>query len=428
MHISKVQKSSNLVELTITANEADLSPVKQNTLKKLAPQVKLAGFREGKVPLNLVEKSLDQNVLQSEFLDAAVNALYNEALNRENLRPVANPDMKMNKFVPFTTLEFTLTVPVIGEIKLGDYKKIKLEKPAVKVDAKQVEEVLASLQTRMAERAPVVRAAKNGDEVMIDFKGSDAKGQPVNGAEGKDYPLTLGNNTFIPGFEDNVVGLKPAESKTFTITFPKDYGVKALQSKKVTFEITVNSINELVEPKLDDDFAAKAGPFKTVAELKENIKQQLVIERQQEADRNYEEALLQEIAKKSKISVPKELVDEQIERIENEEKQNLMYRGQTWEEHLAAEGVTAEEHKEQKRQAATDRVAIGIILSEIAEAEKITVEPKEFDARIKAMKAQYKDEATLKELEKPEVQRDILARMITEKTIAKLVEYATKSK
>ena len=428
MHISKVQKSSNLVELTITANEADLSPVKQNTLKKLAPQVKLAGFREGKVPLNLVEKSLDQNVLQSEFLDAAVNALYNEALNRENLRPVANPDMKMNKFVPFTTLEFTLTVPVIGEIKLGDYKKIKLEKPAVKVDAKQVEEVLASLQTRMAERAPVVRAAKNGDEVMIDFKGSDAKGQPVNGAEGKDYPLTLGSNTFIPGFEDNVVGLKPAESKTFTITFPKDYGVKALQSKKVTFEITVNSINELVEPKLDDDFAAKAGPFKTVAELKENIKQQLVIERQQEADRNYEEALLQEIAKKSKISVPKELVDEQIERIENEEKQNLMYRGQTWEEHLAAEGVTAEEHKEQKRQAATDRVAIGIILSEIAEAEKITVEPKEFDARIKAMKAQYKDEATLKELEKPEVQRDILARMITEKTIAKLVEYATKSK
>lgn len=427
MHISKVQKSSNLVELTITANEADLSPVKQNTLKKLAPQVKLAGFREGKVPLNLVEKSLDQNLLQSEFLDAAVNALYNEALNRENLRPVANPDMKMNKFVPFTTLEFTLTVPVIGEIRLGDYKKIKLVKPAVKVDAKQVDEVIASLRTRMAERAPVVRAAKNGDEVMIDFKGTDTKGEAVNGAEGKDYPLTLGSNTFIPGFEDNVVGLKPAESKTFTITFPKDYGVKTLQSKKVTFEITVNSINELVEPKLDDDFAAKAGPFKTVAELKENIKQQLVIERQQEADRNYEEALLQEIAKKSKISVPKELVDEQIERIENEEKQNLMYRGQTWEEHLAAEGVTAEEHKEQKRQAATDRVAIGIILSEIAEAEKITVETEEFDERIKAMKAQYKDEATLKELEKPEVQRDILARMISEKTISKLVEYAGKA-
>jgi trigger factor len=426
MHITKVQKSPNLVELTITANEADLSPVKANTLKKLAPNVKLAGFREGKVPLNMVEKNLDQAAFQSEFLDAAVNALYNQALNQEDLRPVANPDMKLSKFVPFTQLEFTLSVPVIGEIKLGDYTKIKMKKEPVTIEAKQVNEVVASLQKRMAERAAVIRAAKDGDEVMIDFKGTDAKGEAVNGAEGNDYPLTLGSNTFIPGFEDNVIGVKPGESKTFTITFPKDYGVKTLQSKKVTFEITVNSVNELVEPKLDDDFAAKAGPFKTLAELKDDIKKQLLVERTNEADRNYEEALLQEIASKSKLSVPKELVEEQIERIENEEKQNLVYRGQTWEEHLKAEGVTAEEHKEQKRDAATSRVQIGIILSEIAEAEKITVEPKEFDARIKAMKTQYKDDAAQAELDKPEVQRDILARMITEKTINKLVDYATK--
>ncbi|MDB5182890.1 MAG: Trigger factor [Candidatus Saccharibacteria bacterium] len=426
MHITKVQKNPNLVELTITANEADLSPVKANTLKKLAPNVKLAGFREGKVPLNMVEKNLDQAAFQSEFLDMAVNALYNQALTQEDLRPVANPEMNLSKFVPFTLLEFTLTVPVIGTIKLGDYKSIKMKKTPVTIEAKQVNEVVASLQKRMAERAPVIRAAKDGDEVMLDFKGTDEKGEAVGGAEGKDYPLALGSNTFIPGFEENVVGLKPTETKTFTIPFPKDYGVKALQGKKVTFEITVNSVNELVEPKLDDDFAAKAGPFKTLAELKEDIKKQLLVEREQEAERNYEEALLQEIAKKSKISVPKELVDEQIERIENEEKQNLVYRGQTWEEHLKAEGVTADEHKEQKRGAATSRVEIGILLSEIAEAEKITVEPKEFDARIKAMKAQYQDAAAQSELDKPEVQRDILARMITEKTINKLVGYATK--
>jgi len=426
MHITKVQKTPNLVELTITANEADLSPVKANTLKKLAPGIKLAGFREGKVPLNMVEKNLDQAAFQSEFLDAAVNALYNQALNTENLRPVANPEMSLTKFVPFTTLEFTISVPVIGEIKLADYTKIKMKKEAVTVDTKQVNDVVASLQKRMAERAAVVRAAKDGDEVLIDFKGTDEKGEAVNGAEGKDYPLALGSNTFIPGFEDNVIGVKPGETEKFTITFPKDYNVKALQSKKVTFEITVNSVNELVEPKLDDDFAAKSGPFKTLAELKEDIKKQLLVERNQEADRNFEEALLQEIAAKSKLSVPKELVDEQIERIESEEKQNLVYRGQTWEEHLAAEGVTAEEHKEQKREAATSRVKIGIVLSEVAEEEKITVEPKEFDARLKAMKAQYKDNAAQAELDKPEVQRDILARMITEKTINKLVDYASK--
>jgi trigger factor len=426
MHISKTTPTPNQVVLTITANEADLSPIKQRTLKKMAPQVKLAGFREGKVPMNLIEKNLDSSALQSEFLDVAVNELYNQALNSEMLRPVANPEMSLSKFVPYTTLEFTITVPVIGEIVLADYKKIKLAKTAVKIEAKEVNEVVVSLQKRLAERALVVRAAKAGDEVNIDFKGTDDKGQAVDGAEGKDYPLTLGSDSFIPGFEDNVIGTKTGETKSFKITFPKEYGVKALQSKKVTFEITVNAINELIEPKADDDFAAKAGPFKTMVELKEDIKKQLAIERQAETDRTYEEELLRQIAAKSKLSVPKELVDEQIERIEGEEKQNLIYRGQTWEEHLKAEGVTAEEHKEQKREAATDRVKIGLVLSEVAEAEKIVVSPEEFEIRMKIMKGQYQDPTAQAELEKPEVQRDILARLMTEKTISTLVNYATK--
>ncbi|CAN5387269.1 trigger factor [soil metagenome] len=425
MHIVKTTKSPNEVELTITANEADLSPVKQRTLKKLAPQVKLAGFREGKVPLNLIEKNLDQAAFQSEFLDAAVNALYNAALDQESLRPVANPEMSLSKFVPFTTLEFTLTVPVIGEIKVGDYKKIKINRPTVKVEAKEVTEVLQSLQKRMAERKKVERVAKDGDETLIDFKGTDKNGEAVNGAEGKDYPLSLGSNTFIPGFETNVVGMKPGEAKVFTITFPKDYGVAALQSKKVTFEVTLKSVSELIEPKADDAFAASAGPFKTLVELKEDIKKQLLKERESEIERNYEETLLKAIADKTKISVPKQLTDEQIERIETEEKQNLVYRGQTWEEHLAAEGVTVEEHKEQKRPAAEDRVRIGIVLSEIAEAEKIVVSPEEFEVRLQLMKGQYQDATAQAELNKPEVQRDVLARMMTEKTIEKLKSYSS---
>jgi trigger factor len=426
MHITTVKKSPNEVELTITAVEADLSPLKQNTLKKLAPQVKLAGFREGKVPLNLVEKNLDQSAFQSEFLDAAVNALYNEALNREDLRPVSNPELVMKKFVPYTTLEFVLTVAVIGEVKMADYKKITMKKVAVIVRPKEVNDVIASLQKRLAERNPVERAAKDGDEVTIDFKGTDSKGEAVAGAEGVDYPLTLGSNSFIPGFETSLIGVKPGESKVFTITFPKDYGVKALQGKKVSFATIVKSVNELVEPKLDDDFAAKAGPFKTFTQLKEDVAKQLSIEREQEAVRNYEEALLIEIAAKSRVSVPKQLIDEQIERIESEEKQNLMYRGQTWQEHLKAEGITEEEHKEQKRAAATERVKIGILLSEIAETEKIVISPEEFEVRMTLMKSQYKDETAQAELDKPEVQRDVLARMMTEKTIEKLKHYANK--
>lgn len=426
MHISKTTPTPNSVELVVTANEADLSPIKQRVLKKLAPQVKLAGFREGKVPLNLVEKNLDPSLLQSEIIDAAVNELYNQALTSENIRPVANPEFSMSKFVPYTTLEFTLKVSVIGDVVLPDYAKIKLAKTVVAVEKKEVDEVVSSLQKRLAERKVVDRAAKNGDEVTIDFKGIDDKGEPVSGADGKDYPLAIGSNTFIPGFEDNVVGIKPKESKVFTVTFPDDYSVKALQNKKVTFDVTANEINELVEPKADDEFAAKAGPFKTITELRDDIKRQLTIERDNETNRTYEEELLRSIAAKTKMSVPKELIDEQIERIEAEEKQNLVYRGQTWEEHLAAEGVNAEQHKEQKREAAEERVKIGLVLSEVAEAEKIVVSPEEFNARIKQMKVQYKDDTAQAELEKPEVQRDILARMITEKTIATLVNLSTK--
>jgi trigger factor len=426
MHITKTVKTPNEVELTISAVAADLSSIKKRTLTRLAPEVKLAGFRAGKVPLNLIEKNIDQTTLQSEFLDAAVNALYQEALNRENLRPVANPEVALKKFVPFTDLEFVLTVPVIGDIKLPDYTKVRVKKEPVTIDAKQVNDIIVSLQKRMAERKLVERAAKDGDEVTLDFKGVDDKGEAVNGAEGKDYPLLLGSNAFIPGFETNVVGVKPGESKTFIIPFPKDYGVKALQGKKVSFTITATVVTELVEPKVDDDFAAKAGPFKTVAELKEDIKKQLIVERQNEANRSYEEAVLKAIADKTSISVPKQLADEQIERIENEERQNLMYRGQTWEEHLVQEGVSAEEHQEQKRPAAEERVKVGIILSELAEAEKISVTPEEFEIRLKEMRDRFKDAATQTELEKPEVQRDLLAQMMTEKTIAKLVSYAQK--
>jgi len=426
MHIKSTHKTDTLVEMTITANEADLSPAKASTLKKLAPQVKVQGFREGKVPLNLVGKNIDPQVMQSEFLEVAMGGLYNQALNEEDLRPVANPEVDLKKFVPYTTLEFTVTVPVIGKIVLPDYKKIKLAKKPLTIEPKQVNDVIESLRTRLAERKSVERAVKDGDETTIDFKGTDEKGKPVNGAEGKDYPLQIGSDTFIPGFEANLIGIKPKETKSFTLTFPKDYGVAALQNKKVTFEVTVNKVEELVPPKLDDEFAKKAGPFKTLAELKKDVKEQLTIERGREADRVYEEELLQKIAAKTTVAIPEQLVDEQIERIENEEKQNLMYRGQTWEEHLKEEGVSAEEHKEQKRPAARDRVKIGIVLSEIAEAEKIVVTPEEFEIRINILKGQFQDATAQAELEKPEVQRDILARMITEKTIQNLVDSANK--
>lgn len=424
MQITLTHPSDTQAKLKVVASEAELTTLKEVVLKRFQKQVKIQGFREGKAPLALVEKNIDQSVFQGEFLDEAVNQMYVQAVNDKRLRVVNNPQVNLTKWVPFSTLEFEADVEVVGEIKLPDYKKVKKTKEAVKVSADEVKEVLGQLAQRAAEKKDVDRAAKSGDQVFIDFKGVDAKGEAVNGAEGKDYPLILGSNTFIPGFEDNLIGMKGSEEKTFTLTFPKDYGVKALANKKVTFTTTVTKVQEVVEPKQDDAFAATVGPFKSLQELKDDIKKQLEQERQNEADRKFENDLIEEIAAKVKVALPKGLIDAQVDRMENDEKQNLIYRGQTWEEHLKEEGVTEEEHREQKRPQAEAQVRAGLALAEIAEAEGVQVSDDELDIRIQLLKGQYRDPQMQAELSKPEAHRDIRSRMLTEKTVEKLVSYA----
>ncbi len=424
MQVTKTNLSPTKVKLTIASDEQFLSTAKDYVVKKLGQSVKVAGFREGTAPLNIIEKNLEPARLQTEFLEQAVNSLYGQVVEKEKLRPVSDPKVELKKFVPFTTLDFEIEVEVVGDIKLADYKKIKKTKSSAKVSEKDVNEVIKSLQIRLADRIEIKRPAKNSDEVLIDFKGLNNKGEAVAGAEGKDYPLILGSNTFIPGFEPNIVGLKTGEEKKFNVTFPKDYSVAALANKKVTFTVKISKISELKEPKADDKFAAKAGPFKTLSELKADIKKQLTFERQNEADRAYENELMQEIADKSAIVIPKVLVDEQIIRGEQQERQNLTYKGQTWQDHLAEEGITEEEHRERNRPTAEESVKVGLILSEIAEREGINVTPEELEIRVQILKGQYKDPAMQAELDKPESRRDITSRIITEKTVTKLVDYA----
>lgn len=426
MQIKRENISPTSTKLTITVDQALLDSVKADSLSRLSRNLKVQGFRPGKAPLHLVEKQLDQSLLQSDVLEQAINEAYVQAIKQEELRPVLQPQVNVTKFVPFTTLEFTAEVEVVGEIKLADYKKIKLSPEPVKVTGEDVNKVIENLRSRVAEKAEVKRAAKAGDEAVIDFAGTDAKTkEPINGADGKDYPLPLGSDTFIPGFEDNVIGMKAGEEKDFVLTFPKDYGVAALQNRKVNFHVTAKQIQELILPKVDEAFIATVGPFKTVAELKADIKKQLEIEQGQQHQRAFENELIEMIAQKSTIAVPETLVEEEVDRLEDEEKRNLAYRGQTWQEHLDEEGVTAEEHRNQKRDAAELRVKAGLILSEVANEENVTVTPEELEIRVQLLKGQYNDAAMQGELDKPENRRSIMSGMLSEKTMAKLTEYAT---
>jgi trigger factor len=425
MHTSIKHIDDTHVLLTISGEQDELKKIKEHVLLELAKsRGNVPGFRKGKAPLPLIEKQLPEELVQSEFIEHAVNDLYGKAVRKENLKVVGQPKVELKKYVPYTTVEFTAEAEVIGELKLADYKNLTVKKPEIKVTAKEVNEVLDRLALRDAEKTEVSRAAKDGDEVWIDFKGVDAKTkEAVAGADGKDYPLALGSGTFIPGFEPEIVGMKAGEEKTFSVTFPKDYGVKTLQLKKVSFTVTVNKVTEVKRPKLDDEFAAKVGPFKSIEELKGDVKKQITSDRTNAAEREYENELVMAVAKKTKVAIPKTVIEDQIDRMEQEEKNNLIYRGQTWEEHLKEEGVTAEAHRERNRGDAELRVKAGLILSEIAQEEKLEISQEEFDAYLNALKQQYRDEQMQAELMKPENQRDLVSRLLTQKAVDKIKEY-----
>lgn len=426
MKVTTKHNSETEAVLTVEAGEAELTKIKQHVLRDLAKQVKVPGFRVGKTPPALVEKNVDPSRLQTEFLEHAINDLYPGAVREADVRPVERPQIEIKKFVPFTTVEFAATIPVVGPIKLADYKKLEKARPIVKITAKDVDEVVSALRRRAASATDVDRAAKKGDQVVIDFRGVNDKGQAVKGADGQDYPLALGSNSFIPGFEDNVVGMKPGEEKTFTLKFPKDYGVKALANRDVTFTVTAKKVQELTEPALDDAFAASVGPVKDLNELKADIKKELQAERQRQSDLDYESDIVKELAAKSKIAIPQVLIDDHTDRLLRDLQQNLVYRGQTMAEFLEQEGKTEEEYKEQVlAPQAAERVKASLMLAEISDLEKIDVLPEELEIRMQSLKSQYTDPQMRADLDKPEAKREIASRMLSEKTVAQLAAYAS---
>lgn len=428
MQITKQSPNSTTIILTVALESDELEPIKQQVLKELAKNVKIAGFRPAKAPLEMVQKQVDQQVLNQEFLEEAIQKYYPEAARQEKLRPVDRPEISIKAFVPFSELSFEATVPVITDVKLPDYKKLKKPRTKAKVVAKDIDEVIDNLRAQSAEKESVERAAKTTDQVMIDFSGVDKNGKAIKGADGTDYPLVLGSKTFIPGFEENIEGLKTGDEKTFDVTFPEDYGVSSLAGEKVTFTVTVKDVKAVKKPKLDDEFASKVGPVKSVDELKSDIKKELSKEKQRQADLDYESELVRDITKKAKVDIPDVLIDEQEQRLLDEFKQNLTYRGQTIAEFLADKDMNEEEYrKNELRPQAEERVKASIVLSEIADQENIQVTPEELEIRLQVLKGQYQDAKMQEELNKPESRQNIASRMLSEKTVAQLASYADKN-
>lgn len=426
MQVTTKPISETKVKLTILLGVEELVHAKNHELQEQAKTMKVSRFRPGKAPLSVVEKQLDQNQFQVSVINHAINDFYGKAIDEEQLRTLNQPEVEIGKFVPFTELEFTATVEIMPEIKLADYKKIKKTKPKVSVTAKDVDEVLQNLLTRSAVKEDSDKPAKNGDDVTIDFTGKDKKGEAVAGASGNDYPLTLGSKTFIPGFEEGLVGVKKGDKKDLKLTFPKDYHAKNLAGSEITFSVEVKNVQTATTAKLDDKFAASVGPFSTLDDLKKDVKSQLSEQKELEASNKLKDEIVEELVKKSKLVLPEILINDQISMLEHDFDQNLVYRGITKAEYLKQEGFKSEDEWKEKelKPQAERRVSVGMVLAEVADKEKLTVSEEELNARIELYKQQYQQSAA--QFDQPEMKREVVSRLLTEKTVDHLYQLATK--
>jgi trigger factor len=423
METKVISRTETEVRFTVSVSESELRTTFKHVLDELRPQVKAAGFRPGKAPDKIVERELGANRLQSEVIDHALQSSYSKAIRQESIPVVSPPQVTIDKFVPYTELEYTVTVDIIPPVKLADYRKFRVKKSELKIEAADVDKVIEDLRRREAVRLESEQPAKTGDEVNFDFDGTK-NGQPVNGASAKGQTLVLGSGQFIPGFEEQMIGMKAGDEKTFDIRFPKDYNEKTLANEVVTFAIKINKVTDLVLPALDHEFVAKVSPFKSVEDLKSDVLLQLGDRQHQDAARAQEKEILDRLLAESKYSAPESLVRQQLDRMRGELEQNLAYSGLDLAKYLEMTQKTNEQLDAELRPEAEKRVGLALILTAVGDNEKIEVTAAQLDAEIIEMKKRYEDKLAQAELDTPETREEIYNQMMGSRVMTKLVEYA----
>ncbi len=419
---STCKKLSTSVEFTVEFDSKDFEPARLKALERLARNIKVPGFRNGKAPANVVEQHVDPNDLASQTLDIMVRQAIPKLYEAEGLAPISIPHVDVMKYVPGEMAELTITSDIMPEVKLGDYENVKVVYDEPEVTDDDVEDVLHRIAESYAEPKVVKRAAKKGDEVIIDFKGKK-DGKAFDGGSAKDYHLRLGSGQFIPGFEDGIIGHEVGDKFDLDITFPDDYASKELAGAKTVFEILVKQVSEVIVPEIDDELAKKSGAFATLEELRKDIMANLKSRATYEADEKYKDTLLNEIIAHSKTEAPATLVQEQFESMKEDMFRNLRTRGMDMEQYLEQTKQKLEDWEEAVRENARKRVVGSIIVQKLADALGIEVSEEEAAQQVVEMRAAYKnDPKALEQLKTPEVATSIRNRMRVDKTMNKLVE------
>lgn len=385
-----VERVENEATLKITAPAAEVNAGYKKAVQKIADQVNIPGFRKGKAPRAIIEMHYGKEAVKQEAFEIVANKAYSEALDQEKLIPVSDPKVEESTFEEGKDMELTIKVTLKPEPELGEYKGLHVEKKEVEVTDEQVDAQIKDMMGRDAKMVVAEEGAviEKGDFAIIDFAGT-VDGEPFSGGEGKGYPLEVGSNSFIPGFEDQLVGLSKGDSTDVEVTFPEDYFVKDLAGKEAIFKVNIQDVKRKELPELNDEYVASKTDFKTVEELRANYKERMQKAAEANAKAEYEHELIDLAVANAKFSVPEIMIEDKISQMVEEMKMSLESRKMSLDMYMQYTGLDMAKIRENQRPVAEENVKTDLVLDAIAKAEDIQVDMADVDAEIAAISAQH---------------------------------------
>ena len=397
LQVEKMEK--NMAKLTIEVSAEELDKAMQNAYLKARGKISIPGFRKGKAPRKMIEQMYGKGI----FLEDAANALipehYSKALEECDLEIVSQPEIDVTQAEPGKAFIFTAEVAVKPEVTLGEYKGVEVPKSETEVTDEDIDAEIKKEQEKNSRTVTVEdRGAENGDITTIDFEGF-VDGVAFEGGKGTDYPLTLGSGSFIPGFEDQLVGAKAGDHVEVNVTFPEEYQAAELAGKAAVFQCDVKKVETKELPELDDDFAQDVSEFDTLAEYREDVKKNLTEKKEKEARAAKENAAVDKAIENAEMEIPDAMLNTQVRQMMNDFASRMQSQGLTMEQYFQFTGMTAEKMQEEMKPQAIKRIQTRLVLEKIAETENIEVSEDEVNEEISKMAEMYKMEADkLKEL------------------------------
>ena len=420
--VEKLEKSQVAVTVEVTAEEFEAAV--QKAYLKMRNKISVPGFRPGKAPRKMIEKLYGEGVFYSDAVDAALPEAYTQAIGSSGLDVVGYPEVEIvDDQIGKDGFTFKATVAVYPEVELGQYKGVSAVKEEIKVTADDVKERLNQMAEREARLVSVDRKVKKGDTAVIDFEGF-LDGKPFDGGKGENHNLELGSGSFVPGFEDQVIGMKAGEEKDIDITFPENYHAD-LAGKAVVFKVKVHEVKEKEVPAMDDEFAKDVSEFDTLKDLKADLKKKITEERQKDADRVFEENLMNQVAENITADIPDVMVENQAHQYLDNFKAQIS-RQFPYEEYKKMTGMDDAKLLEEAKEPALRQVKMDLATAAIIKAENIEASDEEVEAEFAKMAEQFGMDVEMvkKYLSKEQVHDQIL----TQKAVAVVVDSATAEK